>query len=350
MAVEDKQDLFQTSLFTPIISTLENITAKEYSSNQKEMRIVTDHLIAAIFIISNNVKPSNKEQGYILRRLLRRSFDNFEALNGSDIGSIIHKIVEQYSETDEYLKDKYEEIKNTILTEEQSYSNTKNQAKKFIKKKYKQIGDELMGVTEISSDDAFLLYTTHGLSPAQIESLGFSFDRQKFAEKMEEHAALSRAGAKQKFAGGLADHEELTVKGHTATHLLHQALRDVLGSQVHQSGSNITTERLRFDFNYDKKLTDEEIEKVQEIVRNKIKDNLPVHFEMMPLQKAKEMGAIGLFDAKYAKDVKVYFIGDYSKEFCGGPHVNFTGDIKSFKITKEENLGKGYRRIYAVVE
>jgi alanyl-tRNA synthetase len=167
---------------------------------------------------------------------------------------------------------------------------------------------------------------------------------------MEEHQKKSKTASAGMFRGGLADHSELTIKGHTATHLLHQALRDVFGPQLHQTGSNITSERVRFDFNLDRALNSEEIEEVEEIVRKKIKDNLPVHFEMMALNKAKEIGAIGLFDEKYQDQVKVYFIGDYSKEFCGGPHVEFTGKIKSFKIIKQENLGRGQRRIYSKVE
>jgi alanyl-tRNA synthetase len=358
MATEDKHDIFETSLFRPIIDTLENITAKKYEDNKREMRIIVDHLVSSVFISASDIRPSNKDQGYILRRLLRRSFDNLEALNGEDLTSVIVKIVDQYKETNEFLVDKFEEIKNVILEEEQKYGNTLTEAKKFIAKKYRRTGDELMGITEISSSDAFSLYTTHGLSPTQIKSLGFEFNGQEFAEKMENHQKLSRAGAAQKFSGGLADHAELTIKGHTATHLLQQALRDVLGDAIHQTGSNITTERLRFDFNLDRKLTDDEIKKVESIVLEKIEENLPVHFEIMPIENAKKTGAIGLFDDKYGKEVKVYFMGDtkvgnraaYSVEFCGGPHVDFTGEIKSFKIIKEESLGKTNRRIYAVVE
>ncbi len=358
-ATENKKDVFQTSLFKPIIETLENVTAKKYEANEKEIRIIADHLVASVFIASNNVRPSNKEQGYILRRLLRRAFDNFEALNGSDISSVVSKIVEQYKDMDEYLVEKFELIKNVILEEEQIYRRTLSEAKRFIAKKYVKVGGELMGLTEISADDAFALYTSHGLSPTQIKSLGFTFDDKEFAQKMKEHQEISRSGSSKKFAGGLADHSEQTIKGHTATHLLHQALRDVLGSAVHQTGSNITTERVRFDFNFDRKLTEDDIQKVEEIVRQKIKENLPVHFEIMPLARAKEIGAIGLFDEKYQEDVKVYFIGgmgegdqgsSYSIEFCGGPHVNSTGMIKKFKIIKEESLGKNSRRVYATIE
>jgi alanyl-tRNA synthetase len=183
------------------------------------------------------------------------------------------------------------------------------------------------------------------------------FDRQKFAEKMEAHQKLSKKGGEQKFRGGLADHQERTIMGHTATHLLHQALRDFFGKQLHQSGSNITTERLRFDFNFDRKLTDEEVSQLEKVVNGKIKENIPVHFEMIPTDTAKKMGAIGLFEDTYADTSKIYFIGGdskhpkeaYSIEFCGGPHVGFTGELKTFKIIKQENLGNKMRRVYAVV-
>ncbi len=368
MATEQQQDVFQTSLFAPIVEEISKLTQKEYKENAKQIRIVADHFVSGIFIASNGIIPTNKEQGYILRRLLRRGLDNFYELGGSDIVPVIHKIVEQYKETDEALIEKFETVKNVILEEEQKYKNTLSEAKKFIAKKYKRVGDELMGTTEISADDAFKIYTSYGLSPTQIKSLGYTFDNQKFAEQMEAHQKLSRAGASHKFAGGLADHQERTIMGHTATHLMHQALRDVLGDKVFQTGSNITTERVRFDFSYEKKPTEEELKKVAEIVNQKIKENLPVHFEIMPLKKAKEIGAIGLFDDKYQENVKIYFIGGenpnkkgrssssdadsetaYSIEFCGGPHVNSTAEVKKFTIIKEEGLGQGQRRIYAIV-
>ncbi len=369
MAVENKQDVFETSLFAPIIKSIENTTGKEYSKNPREMRIILDHFAASVFIISNNVKPSNKEQGYILRRLIRRGLDNFYLLNGDSINPIIERIVEQYKETDPDLIDKFELIKNTILVEEQSYQKALSGGKRLIQKELiktgKKVGDDLMGVVEISADTAFKAITSYGLGPTQLESLGYEFDKQKLAELIKEHQNISRKGAEKKFAGGLADHSEGTIKGHTATHLIHQALRDVLGNSVSQTGSNITSERVRFDFNYDTKLTDEEIKKVEDIVNEKIKEDLPVHFEIMPLQKAKDLGAIGLFDDKYSQDVKVYFIGGeelgspstgsgrqkdfYSAEFCGGPHVEHTNQIKSFAIIKEEGISRGVRRIYVKV-
>lgn len=351
-AVESQPDIFQTTLFSLIVQTIEQATGKDYRNNSRSMRIVADHFLAAVFITANNVVPSNKEQGYVLRRLLRRGLDNFYHLEGKEIAPVIESVVERYKETDlDFLKE-FEKIKGVILEEEQTYKQTLSQARKYIEKKYqgKQIGDELKGATKISADDAFTLYTTHGLSPTQIKSLGFVFDEQAFAEKMKAHQEVSRKGATKKFKGGLADHQEKTIRGHTATHLLHQAIRDLLGNHVHQTGSNITTERVRFDFNYDQKLTEEEIKKIEEIVNQKIKENLPVHFEMLPTEEAKKMGAIGLFEDTYTEKSKIYFIGTYSVEFCGGPHVDFTGKIKRFKIIKQENIGRGQRRIYAIVE
>jgi alanyl-tRNA synthetase len=354
-ATENKQDVFETSLFSPIIETIVNTTAKSYEKNSHEMRVILDHFVASMFIALNNIKPSNKEQGYILRRLIRRGLDNFYLLNGDTIVPILEKIAEQYSPTDPLLKEKFEEIKLTILEEEGAYQKALSGGKKLIEKEIAKIseevtvGDELMGVTEISADTAFKAITSYGLGPTQLKSLGYTFDEQELSEKIKEHQDLSRKGAAQKFAGGLADHSELTIKGHTATHLMHQALRDVLGNNVHQTGSNITPERVRFDFTFDRKLTDEEIQKVKEIVLQKIKEDLPVHYEIMPIQKAKDLHAIGLFDEKYGNDVKVYFIGKYSKEFCGGPHVEHTGLIESFDILKEEGVARGVRRIYAKI-
>lgn len=348
-AVESKQDVFETSLFSPIIKSIEKATDKSYSENKGKMRVVADHLIASSFITLAHITPSNKEQGYILRRLIRRALDNLHELKSSELTPILETIIYEYGKTDKELIENYEFIKNTIVEEANKYKSSLEQAHKFISKKYKKTGDELMGSLEISADDAFLLYTTHGLSPTQIKSLGFTFDGQKFAEKMEEHSKISKKGSKQKFAGGLADHSEKTIMGHTATHLLHQAIRDLLGNDVNQKGSNITNERIRFDFNYEKLLTADELKKLEDTVNEKIKENLAVHFEMLPIKKAKEIGAIGLFDEKYEKEVKVYFIGDYSKEFCGGPHVDFTGKLKKFKIIKQENLGAGLKRLYAQV-
>jgi alanyl-tRNA synthetase len=356
-AAEHKPDVFLTSLLSPIIKAIEKETGKKYKDAPKPMRIVTDHFLGAIFMAAENVYPSNKEQGYVMRRLLRRGFDNLRQLEGKNPDAVIEAIVDSYKETDPGLVERFEHIKLTILEEVTKYNTTLDKAKAYIIKKYEKQGDELKGTKEISPDDVFYLYASHGLSPVQIESLGFTFDRQAYAEKMEEHQKLSKKGAGQKFRGGLADHQEKTVMGHTATHLMHQAIRDMLGTQVHQSGSNITADRVRFDFNYDQKLTDEQVKELETVVNEKIKANLPVHFEMIPTKDAKAMGAIGLFEDTYQDTSKIYFIGGdskhvkeaYSIEFCGGPHVDFTSKVKSFKIIKQESLGKGFRRLYAVV-
>ncbi len=347
-AVEDKSDIFQTSLFTSMIRIIEVETEKKYSDNFSAMRIIADHLTAATFLIANGITPSKNEQGYILRRLLRRCFDKFNELGGDNIESVLEKIIEQYKPTDEYLVNKFEVIKNTILEERQNYGKTISRAEKIISVQ-QNISGKAFIVKEISAQDAFKTYTSHGLSPVQIKSLGYVFDDQKFARLMEEHQKISRVGSGQKFAGGLADTSEQTIRGHTATHLLHQAIRDLLGEGIHQSGSNITAERVRFDYNFDRNLTPEEIGKLEQKVNEKIEENLPVKFEIMSLNEAKKIGAIGLFDEKYSNKVKVYFIGQYSKEFCGGPHVAFTREIKSFKIIKQENIGRGLRRLYALV-
>lgn len=371
-ATEDTQDIFETALFKPIIESIENTTAKSYKENSQEMRIVLDHLVSSSFIISNGVKPGNKEQGYILRRLIRRGLDNFYILNGDSVIPVLEKIIGSYKDTDPELEEKFEEIKNIILEEEEVYKRALEGGKKLIEKELtrgKKIGDELMGSKQISADLAFKAITSFGLGPSQLISLGYTFNEQELAKQIKKHQNLSRAGAKQKFSGGLADHSEKTIMGHTATHLMHQALRDMFGTELHQTGSNITSERVRFDFNFDRKLTSEELEKLEKTVNEKIAENLPVHFEMMSVARAKEIGAIGLFDEKYAKDVKVYFIDGeessptsdksssgrprtkdwYSAEFCGGPHVDFTGEIKRFRIKKQESLGKNQQRIYSEV-
>ncbi|MDP3726749.1 MAG: alanine--tRNA ligase [bacterium] len=358
-AIENHQDIFRTSLFLPIVQKIEMLSGQSYSVANRSIRTLIDHFVSSSFIIASGITPSNKEQGYILRRLIRRGLDNLYQLNKIDPSYIVESIVEQYKDTDPNLVSEFEKIKNTIIEETQVYKKTLENAKKFITKETGvRVGDELKGSVKISPETAFKSLATYGLGPSQLKSLGYEFDEQALAQKIKEHQAISKKGAAKKFKGGLADNQEKTVRGHTATHLLHQAIRDLLGKHVHQTGSNITTERVRFDFNYDKKLTDEQIQKIEDIVNGKIGENLPVHFKMLPTNEAKKIGAIGLFEDTYAEKSKIYFIGGsasspqdaYSVEFCGGPHVDFTGKIKRFKIIKQENIGRGQRRIYAIVE
>ncbi len=362
LATQDISDMFLTSLFSPIITSIEKSTNKKYEGNERPMRIIADHLRSACYIAAFGIVPSNSEQGYILRRLIRRSIDNFHTLSGTDLAPIITSIIEVNSKTDQILIEKSEQISLTIIEEANRYRNALKNAKLIIDKelaKQTRSGDEILGEHRtISAELAFKSLASYGISPSQLKSLGYDFNEQELAEKIKEHQAISRKGNEKKFKGGLADTSEKTIHGHTATHLLHQALRDVLDNSVHQSGSNITSERIRFDFSYDKKITDQQLLEVENIVNGKIKEDLPVHFEIIPTKQAYEIGAIGLFMDTYGDKSKIYFIGPkkgtkakpYSIEFCGGPHVNFTGELKSFKIIKQESLGLKQRRIYAVVE
>ena len=316
---------------------------------------------------------------------------------------VASSIIDTYSTTDSYLSESKEKILDVFSEEEKKFSQVIQEGLKVSKDiistltpiepaKYSELmqapdktelfrdiyrGDlkkinipkSVISGATISGPQAFNLYQSFGFPIEMVTELAqdqrLLVDIESFEKELKKHQDQSRIGGAKKFAGGLADHSEQTVMGHTATHLLHQALRDVLGNTVKQSGSNITNERIRFDFSFDRKLTDEEVAKVEKIINRKIEKNLPVHFEIMPLKKAKEIGAIGLFDDKYENDVKVYFVGPsahstssgqagsgqdaYSKEFCGGPHVDFTGELKRFKIIKQESISQGQRRIYSKV-
>lgn len=400
-ATENKPDIFQTSLYFPVVKRIEKLTEKDYVSNKRAIRIIADHLVASVFITANNIIPSNKEQGYILRRLLRRAIRYGKQLEAKDnfIKTIAFSIIENYSDTDPYLTEKKDLILNVFKEEEDKFNQViqtglEQSAQIFSKlipiepSKYSKLmqspekkelfrniyrskkqGKELnyfseIGINKESLDNAtlsgelaFNLYQSFGFPIEMIVELAqekaLLVDIESFQEEMKQHQELSREGAEKKFKGGLADESEKTIMGHTATHLLHKALRDLLGEKVRQTGSNITVERIRFDFAFDRKLTEDEIAKIEQKVNEKIKENLSVTFKMMSVEQAKKTGAIGLFQEKYENTVKVYFIGTledpYSAEFCGGPHVDFTGRLKRFKIIKQDNLGQGQKRIYAIV-
>jgi len=355
-------DVFNTDLYAAIISTIEKVVEKSYTDHQSTapMRVIADHLKAATFLMIDGVIPSNKEQGYVLRRLLRRSAVKMHELHGSltpvsGFQAICDAVLATEEQVDErIIRTKHRELIDPIIAEE---------LEKFGRSLEKGL-KELEKNTDRLDEIAFDLYQTHGFPFEIIQELAEKYhtnvDKAKFDDALKKHRDLSRTASSGMFRGGLADHSEKTIKGHTATHLLHQALRDVLGDQVHQSGSNITSERVRFDFNFDRRLTDEEIAKVQSIIDAKINENLPVHFELISTEEAHKIGAIGLFMDTYGEKSKIYFIGPpsgsgfkredaYSIEFCGGPHVNFTGELKSFTIKRQENLGKGMKRIYGEV-
>ena len=335
-------DDYQTKLFAPIIRKIEEISGKKYQENPNEFRIIADHLRAATFLVSDGVTPSNVERGYILRRLIRRAMDQSTKIRHIDsLKSLLEKIINIYKRDYPELEKNKDIIYQVIEGEKEKYSRV---ITKSLRYEVKTTGKK------ISGKEAFNLYATHGLSPQQLRGQGYKFDQAEFDRAFKKHQEISRVGAEKKFAGGLANHSEIVTKYHTATHLLNAALRQILGSHVFQKGSNITAERLRFDFPNPEKLTPEQIKKVENLINQKIKENLPVKMEMMTLEKAKKMGAVAVFAERYGEKVKVYSIGDYSKEVCGGPHVDFTGKLGKFKIIKEESAGAGIRRIYAKLE
>lgn len=352
VAVLNNRDIYAIDTTEPIIGEIEKLSGKKYGSDEnttRSMRIIADHIRAATFILGDErgVTPSNVGQGYVLRRLIRRAirYSKMIGINGDNfISSIAEKTIEAAEE-------KYTELKNnkTVVLNELA-----KEEKKFIIALEKGLR-EFEKATSVNGKIAFDLYQSYGFPIELTEELaqerGFKIDKKEFEEEFKKHQELSRTASAGAFKGGLADHSDEVVKYHTATHLLHKALRETLGDHVEQKGSNLTAERLRFDFSHPQKMTPEELKKVEDRVNEIIKKDLPVHFEMLSVEEAKKRGAIGLFEEKYkglGEKVKVYFIGDYSAEICGGPHVEHTGQIGSFKIAKEEAVAAGIRRIKAV--
>ncbi|MCL4353923.1 alanine--tRNA ligase [Patescibacteria group bacterium] len=350
-AATNEQDIFKTELYFPVIKVIEKAINKPYEGEDKApMRVIADHLKASVFIILAGVKPANKEQGYVLRRLLRRSVVKmYQLANVLAPIDAFNLIVEEILKIEEKVDTRLEKerdfkiIQPVIQEEIQRFGRSLEKGLKMIET-----------TMDITGKEAFDLYQTFGF-PVEITvelmaQKGKKVNLEEFMSEFEKHKELSRTASAGMFKGGLADSSEKTVAGHTVTHLLHQALRDMLGETVHQIGSNITDERVRFDFSYGEKLTEEELKQIENTVNSKIKENLKVEMKMMSLDEARRLGAIGLFDAKYQDNVKVYLVGNYSKEICGGPHVENTGMLKNFKIIKQENIGHGQKRIYAKVQ
>jgi alanyl-tRNA synthetase len=337
--VQGKNNIFDIDVFEPIFAKIHQLSN---TSNTTAERIVADHLRTAVFLISDGVSPSNTDQGYILRRLIRR------AVRYADNLGITGNLVEIV----EVIQDKYKDIYPNVI-EEKIKTIFQEEEAKFRSTLEKGLKEFDRGL------DPFTLFTSYGfpfeLTKELAKEKGIIIDEKAFKTQMKEHQDLSRAGAEQKFKGGLADHSEQTIKYHTATHLLNQALHDVLGDHIDQKGSNITTERLRFDFSHTTKMTPEEIAQVEQLVNDKIKADLPVQSVVLPKAEAEKTGARHAFADKYGDEVNIYFIGDtlesaYSKEFCGGPHVEHTGTLGVFKIVKEEAVAAGIRRIKAVLQ
>lgn len=398
-------DSYRTDLFWPIIRKIEEISGKSYEDdmNKKPMRVIADHIRAATFVIADGIYPSNTEHGYVLRRLIRRAVEFGELLqiNKSFTGLIAEVVIREMGDVYPEILDNKNKVLKDLPEEEESFKKEKSahrEGKEILRRKeeMKAIKEGTISPEEVERGllskyagkyagqidiDSFLQdrpyistasgvagtiafdqKSTYGMPIKETEDIlknyidKFSksnFD-QAFQDIQQLHQKVSRASVEQKFAGGLADHSEIATKYHTATHLLHAALREILGKEVHQAGSNITAERLRFDFTYSQKPTDEQIKKAREIVNQKIKEDLPVTMEVMSLSEAQKLGAMAFFEQKYSKQVKVYSIGPstgsgfpFSREICAGPHVTNTGEIGEIEIFKEESSGTGKRRIYA---
>ena len=356
MIENGKKDLFKTDLFLPIVQLIEKETHKSYQETQAPFRIIADHIKASVFLISEGILPSKEERGYIVRRLLRRAQRFARRVNLSQEGllKVGRCVVEIYQKPYPELQGKLEEVLTVMQNEFEKFGKT---IEKGIKEFEKLIGS---GKDIIEGEKAFYLYETFGFPLELIEEMarerGIKVDKAGFFEAQKKHQEISRKGAQRKFGGvgiemleAQEDKEKVT-KLHTATHLLHQALREVLGESVRQMGSDITPERLRFDFSYPRKLKEEEIKKVEDLVNQKIQENLPVIKKEMKFEEAQKIGALAFFKEKYPENVSVYFIGNFSKEVCAGPHVKETGVLGMFKIIKEESAGAGIRRIKAALK
>ena len=349
--LEGVNDNYQSSIFKDIIELIENISNLPYNGNEKSMRIIADHLRTAVFISADNagIKPSNTDQGYILRRLIQRAIRHAKKL-GIDINSnfeekIANKIMDKYESYYEEIKNNRNVVLEVLKTEKIKFNRT---LEKGLREFEKISSKDIDGVT------AFHLFDTYGfpieLTLELANEKGIKVDIDGYHKKFKEHQELSRTASAGKFKGGLAGNSEIETKYHTATHLLNAALKVVVSPDCHQKGSNITDERMRFDFSCDHKLTDEEKQKTEDLVNEWIKEGLDVTVKEMSKEEAINSGAECMFIEKYPDIVTVYYIGDVSKELCGGPHVKNTSELGHFKIKKEEASSSGVRRIKAILE
>lgn len=350
MLLQGKETPFDTEIFEPVMKKLTELSKKD---NIESKRIVAEHLRSSIMIISDGGRPSNVDRGYILRRLIRRMIRHINKLeiDLSSLGDLVYLNIDTLNELYPELEANKEMIKSIIIEEKDKFVKTLAKGEKEFFKEISGIKEKSINV--LPGSMVFRLYDTYGFPPEVTKELakenGFGIDIKEFNRLFEIHQQKSRAGSEQKFKGGLAEQNKETIAYHTATHLLNAALKKVLGSDTHQKGSNITTERMRFDFNCDHKLTDEEKAKIEEVVNDWIKAGLDVKCEEMKKEDAVKSGAECMFIEKYPDIVTVYTIGDVSKELCGGPHVKNTSELGKFKIKKEEASSSGIRRIKAVL-
>jgi alanyl-tRNA synthetase len=357
--LQGKTSVYEIETMLPIIRAVEAESGTSYGGNReadRSMRIVTDHIRSATFILGDDraVKPSNLGQGYILRRLIRRAIRHARKLGieRDFLAAPAEACIEAQAGAHPELERHRDTILQELAREEKRFLQTLQKGERELEKMLPNLLKNPKRI--VPGRVAFRLYDTYGFPIELTEELaaeqGLSVDLPGFQAAYKKHQELSKSGAERAFKGGLADHSERVRRLHTATHLLHRALRQVLGEQVEQKGSNITAERLRFDFSHPRPLTGEEIRRVEQIVNEQISRDLPVHFETMTLDQAKKRGAIALFGERYEERVKVYFVGDFSAEVCGGPHVEHTGELGTFRIVKEQSSSAGVRRIRAVLE
>ena len=353
--LEGVNDNYKTSIWKEIIVAIEKVSCKSYDNNEVSMRIIADHIRTAVFISADyaGIKPSNTDQGYILRRLIRRAIRHAKKLeidtNTDWILPIALEVIKKYEDYYEEIKENKNIVLDVLKNESVKFNRTLEKGLREFDKLISRLDTKV-----IDKDNAFKLYDTYGfpieLTEEMAHEKGLTVDVLGFQEKFKAHQELSRTASAGKFKGGLSGSGEIETKYHTATHLLNAALKVVVDKNVHQKGSNITEERLRFDFSCDHKLTDEEKEQVEALVNKWIQEDLVVTMETMDKNTAVKSGAEAMFIEKYADIVNVYSIGDVSKEICGGPHVEHTGVLGTFKIKKEEASSAGVRRIKAVLE
>ena len=357
--LQGKKSVYETEVMQPILKKIGELSGVTYGSDEKtdvSMRIIADHIRTSTFILGDQrgVSPSNVGQGYILRRLIRRAVRNGKHLGieGTFLAKVAEVVIDLYGEPYPELVQNKDRVYSELTAEEVKFSETLEKGEKQFDKMTYFL--EKQGVREIAGGSAFKLYDTYGFPIELTKELaaekGFTVDEKGFADAFAKHQELSRTAEAGQFKSGLGDHSEQTTALHTATHMLQAALRQVLGNEVGQKGSNITPERLRFDFTYHEKMTPEQIKQVEDIVNDQIKKDLKVTVQTMSPDEAVKSGAIAFFSSKYGEQVTVYSIGDFSKEVCAGPHVEHTGDMGHFHILKEESSSAGVRRIKAVLE
>jgi len=359
--LNQKDNIFETDVFEPLFEIIsDNSDLKNDASDNKNARIIADHIRAASVLAFDGVYPSNKERGYIARRLIRRAVRAGREINFSspeNFALLVKEVANLLTSQYKFSEQAVSEAPDIIQTEVKKFLNTISDGLKFLEKRISNEPELLSGDTSEIAKLTFFMFETYGFP---IEVTYEELQKQKsnldiknidliVQELFKAHQEKSRTVNAGQFKGGLADHSDNSRKLHTATHLLHQAVRTVLGEHAIQKGSNITPERLRFDFTHPKQVTPEELKKIEDLVNEQIKIDTKVEMEIMPKEKAKKSGAIGVFNDQYSEMVKVYSIGEFSKEFCGGPHADSTGQLKEFKIEKEKSASAGIRRIYATI-